>query len=133
MFQLPGGLIAVLQNDTIMEEMEDMEEMDEMADMPGRPAMIPLDDVDTVINLGVLLAKRGMSVTDLAALCGCHINNLSIFKNGRGRALKLTTLTRMCLALDCTPNDIIEIRPKARPASQEKKYPWYKPDKSDKE
>lgn len=61
-----------------------------------------------VITLDVMLAKRKMSVTELAERVGITIANLSILKNGRAKAIRLSTLDAICEALDCQPGDILE-------------------------
>ena len=63
-----------------------------------------------VVNLDVMLAKRKMSVTELAQRVGITIANISILKNGKAKALKITTLAKLCQALDCQPGDILEYR-----------------------
>jgi putative transcriptional regulator len=63
-----------------------------------------------VINIDVMLAKRKMSVTELAEKVGITMANLSILKNGKARAVRLTTLEAICRALDCQPGDILEYR-----------------------
>lgn len=59
------------------------------------------------INIDVMLAKRKMSVTELANRVGITLANLSILKNGRAKAIKLETLDKICAALDCQPGDIL--------------------------
>ena len=61
-----------------------------------------------VIRLDVMLAKRKMSVTELADSVGITIANLSILKNGRAKAVKLETLNKICQILQCQPGDILE-------------------------
>ena len=61
-----------------------------------------------IINIDVMLAKRKMSVTELAGKVGITIANLSILKNGRAKAIRFSTLERICKALDCQPGDILE-------------------------
>ena len=61
-----------------------------------------------VINIDVMLAKRKMSVTELAGKVGITIANLSILKNGRAKAIRFSTLEGICKALDCQPGDILE-------------------------
>jgi len=56
----------------------------------------------------VMLAKRKMSVTELADQVGITIANLSILKNGRAKAVKLETLNKICQALQCQPGDLLE-------------------------
>ncbi len=61
-----------------------------------------------VINIDVMLAKRKMSVTELADRVGITMANLSILKNGKAKAVRLSTLEAICKALDCQPGDILE-------------------------
>lgn len=61
-----------------------------------------------IINIDVMLAKRKMSVTELAERVGITLANLSILKNGRAKAVRLSTLEAICKALDCQPGDILE-------------------------
>jgi putative transcriptional regulator len=63
-----------------------------------------------VINIDVMLAKRKMSVTELADRIGITISNLSILKNGKAKAIRISTLESICKALDCQPGDILEYR-----------------------
>jgi len=60
------------------------------------------------INIDVMLAKRKMSVTELAGSVGITLANLSILKNGKAKAIRLSTLDAICQALDCQPGDILE-------------------------
>ncbi len=63
-----------------------------------------------VINIDVMLAKRKMSVTELAEKVGITMANVSILKNGKARAIRFSTLEALCKALDCQPGDIIEYK-----------------------
>ena len=63
------------------------------------------------IHLDKLLADRGMTLTQLAEQVGVTIVNLSVLKNGRARAIRFSTLTRLCEALDCQPGDLMTWRP----------------------
>lgn len=63
-----------------------------------------------VINLDVMLAKRKMSVTELSEHVGITMANISILKNGKAKAVRLSTLEAICEALDCQPGDILEYR-----------------------
>lgn len=63
-----------------------------------------------IITLDVMLAKRKMSVTELADKVGITMANLSILKNGKAKAIRLSTLEAICQALDCQPKDILEYR-----------------------
>lgn len=65
---------------------------------------------EIIFNIDVMLAKRKMSVTELAERVGITITNLSILKNGKAKALKVSTLAKLCAALDCQPGDILEYR-----------------------
>lgn len=67
-------------------------------------------DGEIVFNIDVMLAKRKMSVTELANRVGITITNISVLKNGKAKALKLSTLIRLCEALDCQPGDLLEYR-----------------------
>ena len=60
------------------------------------------------INIDVMLAKRKMSVTELSARFGITMANISILKNGKAKAIKLSTLNSICKALNCQPGDIME-------------------------
>jgi len=61
-----------------------------------------------IINIDVMLAKRKMSVTELTEKVGITMANISILKNGKAKAIKLSTLEKVCKALDCQPGDILE-------------------------
>jgi putative transcriptional regulator len=63
-----------------------------------------------IINIDVMLAKRKMSVTELSERVGITMANLSILKNGKAKAVRLSTLDSICRALDCQPGDILEYR-----------------------
>lgn len=60
------------------------------------------------INIDVLLAKKNMSVTELSERVGITISNISVLKNGKAKAIRFSTLERICKALDCQPGDILE-------------------------
>lgn len=64
-----------------------------------------------VVNLDVMMAKRKMSLNELSEKVGITLANLSILKNGKAKAVRLSTLDAICRALDCTPGDILEYRP----------------------
>ena len=70
------------------------------------PPEIP-DDHAIVIHLDKLLADRGMTLTELSERVGVSIVNLSILKNGHARAIRFSTLTRLCQVLDCQPGDLL--------------------------
>ena len=61
-----------------------------------------------IINIDVMLAKRKMSVTELSERVGITMANISVLKNGKAKAVKISTLNNICKALDCQPGDILE-------------------------
>ncbi len=61
-----------------------------------------------VINLDVMMAKRKMGLTELAGKVDITLANLSILKNNKAKAVRLSTLDAICKALDCQPGDILE-------------------------
>ncbi len=65
---------------------------------------------EIIFNIDVMLAKRKMSVTELAERVGITLANISVLKNGKAKALKISTLAKLCAALDCQPGDILEYR-----------------------
>lgn len=65
---------------------------------------------EIVFNIDVMLAKRKMSVTELAERVGITITNMSILKTGKAKAVKVSTLAKLCRALGCQPGDLLEYR-----------------------
>ena len=63
-----------------------------------------------IINIDVMLAKRKMSVTSLTEKVGITMANLSILKNGKAKAIRLSTLEAICKALACQPGDLLEYK-----------------------
>lgn len=63
-----------------------------------------------IINIDVVLAKRKMSVTELAEKVGITMANISILKNGKAKAIRFSTLEAVCEALECQPGDILEYK-----------------------
>ncbi|QNK77069.1 helix-turn-helix transcriptional regulator [Winogradskyella sp. PAMC22761] len=61
-----------------------------------------------IVNLDLILAKRGMKSNELAELVGITTANLSILKTGKAKAIRFSTLEAICKALDCQPSDILE-------------------------
>ncbi|MCF8938497.1 helix-turn-helix transcriptional regulator [Clostridioides difficile] len=61
-----------------------------------------------VVNLDVMMAKRKISLKDLAEKIDITNANLSILKTGKAKAIRFTTLNKICKALDCQPGDILE-------------------------
>ena len=60
------------------------------------------------VNLDVMMAKRKMSLTELAEKVDITLANLSILKNNKAKAVRFSTLAAICKALDCQPGDIME-------------------------
>lgn len=61
-----------------------------------------------IVNLDVMMAKRKMSLTDLAGEVDITLANLSILKNNKAKAVRFSTLEAICRALNCQPGDILE-------------------------
>ena len=61
-----------------------------------------------VFNIDVMLAKRKMSVTELANRVGITLANMSILKNGKAKAIKVSTIEALWEILDCQPGDLFE-------------------------
>lgn len=61
-----------------------------------------------IIHIDVMLAKKKMSVTELTEKVGITMANLSILKNGKAKAIRFSTLEKICEALECQPGDILE-------------------------
>lgn len=64
-----------------------------------------------IINLDVVMAKRKVGLTELAGEIDITLANLSILKNNKAKAVRLTTLDSICKALDCQPGDILQYVP----------------------
>ncbi|MDP3580448.1 MAG: helix-turn-helix transcriptional regulator [Ignavibacteria bacterium] len=67
------------------------------------------------INLDVMMARRKMSLTELAEKVGITMANLSVLKTEKARAVRFSTLEAICKALDCQPGDILEYIPDTTP------------------
>lgn len=70
---------------------------------------------EIIFNIDVMLAKRKMSVSQLAEKVGITLANMSVLKCGKAKAVKISTLIKICDALDCQPGDILEFRRKEQP------------------
>lgn len=66
-----------------------------------------------IVNLDVMLARRKMSMTELSEQVGVTMANLSILKNGHAKAVRFSTLERICQVLECQPGDILEFKEEA--------------------
>ena len=63
------------------------------------------------VDLGVMMARRGIGAGDLAQRVGITPANLSILKNNKARAIRFSTLDALCRELDCQPGDILSFSP----------------------
>ncbi|MEI7585251.1 helix-turn-helix transcriptional regulator [Runella sp.] len=61
-----------------------------------------------IVNLDVMLARRKMSLSELAEQVDITLSNLSILKTGKAKAIRFSTLEKICEVLDCQPADILE-------------------------
>lgn len=85
--------------------------MEENKKLTGAPVAVPEEGTgEIVFNIDVMLAKRKMSLTELADKVGITITNMSILKTGKAKAIKVSTLAALCKALDCQPGDILEYK-----------------------
>ena len=71
----------------------------------------PIDHHRIAVDLDKLLAARGITLVELSAHVGVTVANLSILKNGRAKAIRFSTLTRLCQALGCQPADLLSYTP----------------------
>ena len=65
---------------------------------------------EIIFNIDVMLARRKMSLTELAQRVGITPANMSILKTGKARAVRISTLSKLCEVLDCQPGDLLEYR-----------------------
>jgi putative transcriptional regulator len=63
-----------------------------------------------IVNLDIMLARRKMSLTELADKIDISIVNLSILKQSKSKAIRFSTLEAICKALDCQPGEILEYK-----------------------
>jgi putative transcriptional regulator len=61
-----------------------------------------------IVNVDVMMAKRKMSLNELAEKVNLTLANLSILKTGKAKAIRFSTMEAICRALDCQPGDILE-------------------------
>jgi putative transcriptional regulator len=73
--------------------------------------MPPESEHRIAVHLDRLLEERGMTLTELAERVDVTVVNLSILKNGRARAVRFSTLTALCEALDCQPGELLGYQP----------------------
>ncbi|MBB6427974.1 transcriptional regulator [Sphingopyxis sp. PAMC25046] len=63
-----------------------------------------------IVNVDVMLARRKMSLSELAERVGISLTNMSLLKTGKVKGVRFATLEAICAALDCQPGDILEYR-----------------------
>ncbi|WP_289055005.1 helix-turn-helix domain-containing protein [Carboxylicivirga marina] len=63
-----------------------------------------------IVNLDVMMAKRKISLSELSEKVGITMANLSILKNNKAKAVRFSTLDRLCEVLDCQPSDLLEFQ-----------------------
>ncbi len=66
--------------------------------------------MEIIVNLDVMMARRKMSLNELAQRVGVTNVNLSILKTGKAKGVRFDTLAAICQALDCQPGDVLEFR-----------------------
>jgi len=66
-----------------------------------------------IVNLDVQLAKRKMKLNELSEQVGISVQNLSVLKTGKARAIRFSTLNGLCRVLECSPGDLLEFQPDA--------------------
>lgn len=71
------------------------------------------------VAIDQLLAERGLTLTELADRVGVTVVNLSVLKNGRARAIRFSTLTAICDALECQPGDLLAVAAAEEGGAQE--------------
>ena len=67
-----------------------------------------MEEDKIIFNIDVMLARRKMSVSELADKVGITLANMSMLKTGKAKAIKVDTLCKLCKALDCQPGDLLE-------------------------
>lgn len=72
--------------------------------------MPPEDPQEIHVHLDDLLVQRGMTLTQLAELVGVTVVNLSVLKNDRAKAIRFSTLSKLCRVLECQPGDLLSHR-----------------------
>ncbi|MFC1475446.1 helix-turn-helix domain-containing protein [Candidatus Zixiibacteriota bacterium] len=70
------------------------------------------------VNLDVMMARRKMSLTELSKRIGISLTSLSLFKTGKMRGLRFSSLDAICIELDCQPGDILEHVPPPEPSEE---------------
>lgn len=71
-----------------------------------------------LVNLDVMMAKRKISLGELAGTMGITLSNLSVLKTGKAKAIRFSTLSNICRILKCQPGDILEYKPDDDPLNR---------------
>jgi len=66
-----------------------------------------------IVNLDVQLAKRKMKLNELSERVGISVQNLSVLKTGKAKAIRFSTLDKLCRVLECSPGDLLDFQPGA--------------------
>ena len=66
--------------------------------------------MEIIVNLDVQLARRKMRLNELSDRVGISVQNLSVLKTGKAKAIRFSTLAKLCHALGCSPGDLLEFR-----------------------
>ena len=64
-----------------------------------------------IVNLDIMMARRKISLKELADKVGISVVNLSVFKTGKAKGVRFSTLEAICEVLECQPGDILEFQP----------------------
>ena len=65
--------------------------------------------MEIIVNLDVQMAKRKIKLNELSEMVGISVQNLSVLKTGKARAIRFSTLAKLCEALECTPGDLLDV------------------------
>lgn len=76
--------------------------------------MIRGNNMPIIVNLDVMMAKRKISSNELGEKIEITPANLSVLKTGKAKAVRFSTLEKLCEVLDCQPGDILEFRPEEK-------------------
>jgi putative transcriptional regulator len=91
----------------------------------------PVGEPAIRVHLDEILSQHGMTLTELAARVDITIVNLSILKNGRARAIRFSTMARLCEALHCQPGDLLSCQSPALRQTGTGSYPRLQADRGE--
>jgi putative transcriptional regulator len=83
--------------------------------MPDGDSTQPGEAAAIRVRLDEMLSQREMTLTELSARVDVTVVNLSILKNGRARAVRFSTMAKLCEVLDCQPGDLLSYEPRPSP------------------